>query len=147
MKIKYPKKSLGQNFLTDKNIIDIIIKEGNLKETDTVLEVGPGTGNLTEKILLKNPKKIIAIEKDKFLVKKLYRTFISLQNQQGIILALTGLLISCIPMVLGKIFKTSLISALLKTAVFNENKTGTASELWKGNFFQKNFDYSKNYAA
>ena len=33
MKIKYPKKSLGQNFLTDKNIIDIIIKEGNLKET------------------------------------------------------------------------------------------------------------------
>ena len=71
MNIKHPKKSLGQNFLNDKNIIDIIVSSGDINRNDTVLEVGPGTGNLTEKILSKNPKKIFAIEKDKFLAKKL----------------------------------------------------------------------------
>ena len=58
MKINHPKKSLGQNFLTDSNIIDSIIIAGNIKKNDTILEVGPGTGNLTEKIILKSPKKI-----------------------------------------------------------------------------------------
>ena len=67
MNIKYPKKSLGQNFLNDKNIIDIIVSSGDIKKNDTILEVGPGTGNLTEKILSKKPKKIFAIEKDEFL--------------------------------------------------------------------------------
>ena len=75
MKIKFPKKSLGQNFLTDKNILNIIINAGDIKKNDTVLEVGPGTGNLTEKILSKNPKKISAIEKDKSLTKKLHEKF------------------------------------------------------------------------
>ena len=51
MKAKYPKKSLGQNFLTNKNIIDIIINTANIEKNDIVLEVGPGTGNLTEKII------------------------------------------------------------------------------------------------
>ena len=72
MRINSPKKSLGQNFLIDKNIIDIIINAGDIKKNDTILEVGPGTGNLTEKILLKNPKKIVAVEKDKLLTKKLF---------------------------------------------------------------------------
>ena len=49
MRINSPKKSLGQNFLIDKNIIDIIINAGDVKKNDTILEVGPGTGNLTEK--------------------------------------------------------------------------------------------------
>ena len=75
MKIKHPKKSLGQNFLTDKNIVNIIINAADIKKNDTILEVGPGTGNLTEKIILKNPKKIFAIEKDKYLVKKLHEKF------------------------------------------------------------------------
>ena len=75
MKIKYPKKSLGQNFLTDKNIVNIIINAGNIDKNDTILEVGPGTGNLTEKILSKNPKKLFAIEKDKSLSKKLHEKF------------------------------------------------------------------------
>jgi len=75
MKIKHPKKSLGQNFLTDKNIVDIIINAGDIKKNDTVLEVGPGTGNLTKKILSKNPRKIFAIEKDKFLARKLHEKF------------------------------------------------------------------------
>ena len=75
MKVKHPKKSLGQNFLTDKNIVNIIINTGNIKKNDIVLEVGPGTGNLTEKILSKNPKKLFAVEKDKSLAKKLHEKF------------------------------------------------------------------------
>ena len=47
-----PKKSLGQNFLIDKNIINIITELGNISNKDNVLEIGPGTGNLTEHILL-----------------------------------------------------------------------------------------------
>ena len=66
MKIK-PKKSLGQNFLIDKNIINLIVNLGNIKKDDIILEVGPGTGNLTKEILSKNPKKLIVVEKDKKL--------------------------------------------------------------------------------
>ena len=69
------KKSLGQNFLVDKNIIDKIINSGSIKKEDIVLEIGPGTGKLTEKILQKNPKKLILIEKDKILSKMLNDKF------------------------------------------------------------------------
>ena len=61
------KKSLGQNFLIDKNIINLIVKLGEIKNDDTILEIGPGTGNLTKQILAKNPKKLIAVEKDNSL--------------------------------------------------------------------------------
>ena len=60
----FPKKSLGQNFLIDKEIINLIVETGNVKKNDLVLEVGPGKGNLTEKILEKSPKELIVIEKD-----------------------------------------------------------------------------------
>ena len=70
MKIR-PKKSLGQNFLSDKNIIKTIVNEGNIKADDTIIEIGPGTGNLTEFILKKKPKKIYVVEKDYNLVKLL----------------------------------------------------------------------------
>ena len=53
-----PKKSLGQNFLIDKNIIDKIINTIEIKDK-TILEVGPGTGNLTSALLSKKPKKIL----------------------------------------------------------------------------------------
>ena len=74
MKIK-PKKSLGQNFLIDKNIIKLIINSGGVIKDNILVEVGPGTGNLTEQILLKNPKKLILIEKDKNLAKFLIEKF------------------------------------------------------------------------
>ena len=74
MKIK-PKKSLGQNFLIDQNIINLIINSASIKKDDVLLEVGPGTGNLTEKILLKKPKKLIVVEKDKNLAKNLLEKF------------------------------------------------------------------------
>jgi len=57
------KKSLGQNFLIDQNIIDKIVNTIEIKEK-YVLEIGPGTGNLTKNILKKRPKKFIVIEKD-----------------------------------------------------------------------------------
>ena len=48
-----PKKSLGQNFLVDNNILNIITDAVKIKKNDIVLEIGPGTGNLTEKLLKK----------------------------------------------------------------------------------------------
>ena len=71
MKFK-AKKSLGQNFLIDKNIIKRIIQEGKITANETVLEIGPGTGNLTEEIIKQKPKKIILIEKDNKLSEELY---------------------------------------------------------------------------
>ena len=74
MKFK-AKKSLGQNFLIDKNIIKRIIQEGKITANETVLEIGPGTGNLTEEIIKQKPKKIILIEKDNKLSEELLLKF------------------------------------------------------------------------
>jgi len=57
------KKSLGQNFLIDQDVIKIIVESGLIKNKN-VLEIGPGTGNLTKAILKKEPKKFFVIEKD-----------------------------------------------------------------------------------
>ena len=70
-----PKRSLGQNFLIDENILNIITELGNINNEDLVLEVGPGTGNLTQKILEKKPKNFTVIEKDKKLVDFLTKKF------------------------------------------------------------------------
>ena len=70
-----PKKSLGQNFLIDKNIIEKICSAGNVSLNDNVLEIGPGTGNLTEFILQKKPNKFYIIEKDIRLIKYLNERF------------------------------------------------------------------------
>ena len=63
------KKSLSQNFLTDRNICKKIVKQTNLYNK-TILEIGPGYGFMTNLILLENPKRLILIEKDTQLVKK-----------------------------------------------------------------------------
>ena len=68
------KKSLGQNFLIDKNIINKIINIEDIKDK-TILEVGPGKGYLTASILKKKPKKFIVIEKDSELVSFLKKEF------------------------------------------------------------------------
>ena len=64
------KKNLGQNFLVDKNIAEIEVKEANIKKTDTVLEIGPGHGIIT-KLLSEKAKKVIAIEIDENLINNL----------------------------------------------------------------------------
>tara|TARA_Y100001970_G_scaffold125984_1_gene155796 strand:+ start:9191 stop:9976 length:786 start_codon:yes stop_codon:yes gene_type:complete len=68
------KKSLGQNFLTDRNILEKIVGITKIKNK-TILEVGPGTGNLTSFILKNNPKKLFVVEKDKDLAENLKNTF------------------------------------------------------------------------
>ena len=68
------KKSLGQNFLIDQNIIDKIVNIIELKNKN-ILEIGPGTGNLTEGILKKNPKKVLVVEKDNHLTSLLKEKF------------------------------------------------------------------------
>tara|TARA_B100001093_G_C26795717_1_gene1000986 strand:- start:13 stop:801 length:789 start_codon:yes stop_codon:yes gene_type:complete len=68
--MKYYKKSLGQNFLTDQNILDKIVNLTNIKDKN-VLEIGPGHGALTDRILEKKPKTLILIEKDNLLSEKL----------------------------------------------------------------------------
>tara|TARA_B100001029_G_C15060743_1_gene458238 strand:+ start:2773 stop:3564 length:792 start_codon:yes stop_codon:yes gene_type:complete len=57
------KKSLGQNFLSDRNVINKISSLENLKN-QIIIEIGPGSGNLTKSIIQKGPNKIILIEKD-----------------------------------------------------------------------------------
>jgi len=61
-----PKKSLGQNFLIDNNILNKILKLADIKN-EYIVEIGPGTGNLTKKILELKPKNLILIEKDQLL--------------------------------------------------------------------------------
>ena len=65
-----PKKSLGQNFLIDNNILNKIIDLAGINNND-VIEIGPGTGNLTKKIIEQNPKNLILIEKDHKLTNSL----------------------------------------------------------------------------
>ncbi len=78
-----PKKSLGQNFLVDTDVINRIIKIVEIGNKN-ILEVGPGTGNLTEAILNQNPKKLIVIEKDNKLselLKMKYESKIEIINK------------------------------------------------------------------
>ena len=74
-------KRLGQNFLSDKRILQKIIGAGELSPSDTVLEIGPGTGNLT-KLLAEKAKKVIAVEKDPRLVEFLKVKFCDHKNIQ-----------------------------------------------------------------
>ena len=75
--LRKPKKSLGQNFLIDKNIIDKIIKASEISYSDEILEVGPGTGNLTKSIISQKPRKIYVIEKDESLANVLEKQFLN----------------------------------------------------------------------
>ena len=69
------KKSLGQNFLIDEKIIEKIVNTTKVNN-QIILEIGPGTGNLTSYILKKNPKKLTVIEKDNELIVNLKKNLI-----------------------------------------------------------------------
>ena len=66
----YSKKSLGQNFLKDQNIIKKILNLKNIKSKD-IVEIGPGNGAITDEILSRDPNSLILIEKDSRLLDKL----------------------------------------------------------------------------
>jgi len=74
-----PKKSLGQNFLIDKNIIKKIINLSNIQNRH-VIEIGPGNGELTDEIIKNKPKSITLIEKDFDLTKRLKKKYSENQN-------------------------------------------------------------------
>ena len=57
-------KSLGQNFMHDQNQLDRMVAAAGLLPTDSVFEIGPGLGPLTER-LLPHPRRLLAIEKDR----------------------------------------------------------------------------------
>ncbi len=76
------KKSLGQNFLIDQNILDLIVNSTQIKDK-VILEIGPGSGNLTKYILKKKPKKVYVVEKDdklSFLLNKRFNNKINIIN-------------------------------------------------------------------
>ena len=70
----FSKKSLGQNFLIDKNIIKKIVELIKI-ENRNILEIGPGTGSLTNEILKGKPKSLQLIEKDNKLSKLLEKEY------------------------------------------------------------------------
>ncbi|MDO8486548.1 MAG: 16S rRNA (adenine(1518)-N(6)/adenine(1519)-N(6))-dimethyltransferase RsmA [Candidatus Staskawiczbacteria bacterium] len=74
-----PSKGMGQNFLVNKLALEKIIKSADLKSDDIVLEVGPGIGTLTIE-LAKTVKKVIAIEKDKYMCQILKETLKNYRN-------------------------------------------------------------------
>lgn len=90
MQIPIPKKSLGQNFLLDKNIQIKIVNLISIKNKN-IIEIGPGNGQITDKIIIKKPKKLVLIEKDYNLynlLKKKYNklTYISIFNNNVLLI-------------------------------------------------------------
>jgi len=69
-----PFKGLGQNFFITEKYIELLIESGDFKKNELVIEIGPGTGFITEK-LIKRDVRIIAIEKDRNLIKFLEKKF------------------------------------------------------------------------
>ena len=78
--LQKPKKSLGQNFLMDNNIINKIVAIGSIDKNKTIMEIGAGYGNLTKAIASVGPKNIFAIEKDKKLASFLKNKFKNYNN-------------------------------------------------------------------
>jgi len=74
-----PSRRFGQNFLVDKGSAGRIIEAAELKKGDTVLEIGPGAGTLTQE-LAKRVKKVIAVEKDREMTKVLKETLKAFEN-------------------------------------------------------------------
>jgi 16S rRNA (adenine1518-N6/adenine1519-N6)-dimethyltransferase len=87
------KKSLGQNFLKSERALTEIIESAQIEKNEWVLEIGPGLGVLTEK-LLKNGARVLAVEKDKNLIEILNKKFQEeIKNDQLFILEQDALLL------------------------------------------------------
>lgn len=81
MSLPFAKKSLGQHWLTDANALDYMCKAGEVKEGDTVLEIGPGIGTLTQ-LLVRKAEKVVAVEFDKSMVTQLEGIYDKLPEQR-----------------------------------------------------------------
>src|SRR5439155_21407148 len=69
-----PSKAFGQNFLIDGNILDILVREADVRSNETVIEIGPGLGVLTAK-LADRAARVIAVEKDRRLGEHIRQRF------------------------------------------------------------------------
>lgn len=76
-----PRKRLSQHFLTDRNILDKVIRTAEVSKQDVVLEVGPGTGEMTL-ALARKAEKVIAVEVDSNLVERLRKKLSDIPNVQ-----------------------------------------------------------------
>lgn len=74
-----PKKALGQNFLTDRNVLNRIVEAAGISAGDRVIEVGPGRGSLT-RLLAEKGAQVVAVELDRELVPLLEREFAGREN-------------------------------------------------------------------
>ena len=81
MEITY-KKKFGQNFLINNKIINKIIDSSNIKTSSEILEIGPGDGSLTKKIIMEKPEKFVAIEIDKSLINKINKDVFKNSNYE-----------------------------------------------------------------
>src|SRR6186713_3145745 len=72
----HPRHRFGQNFMIDQNLVRLIAAAGEIVEGDTVIEVGPGTGTLTEELLATLAAKVIAVEIDRDLARMLRAKFL-----------------------------------------------------------------------
>jgi 16S rRNA (adenine1518-N6/adenine1519-N6)-dimethyltransferase len=81
----FQKKSLGQNFLNNKFVLEKIAVTGSVSKTDTVLEIGPGKGSLTQ-TLLDTGTTVVAVEKDDRLIPILNETFEQAVSDKKLIL-------------------------------------------------------------
>ena len=136
-----PKKSLGQNFLIDKNIVNKILKFINIKN-NKIIEIGPGLGILTSEIYNLKPKKFLIIEKDntltKILQKKNIQNNVIILNEDALKFNFSKLknftLISNLPYNISSKF-------LLKVIKFNKNITNIICMIQSE--LADKFDYKK----
>ncbi len=75
----HPKKSLGQNFLVDPNLLQVVASAAELTRDDVVMEIGAGTGSLTE-VLAAQCGQVVAVEKDEYLGKITRASLAPVQN-------------------------------------------------------------------
>lgn len=78
-------KDLGQHILKNPLVITAMLDKANLNSSDVVLEVGPGTGNMTVRILERGVKQVIAVEVDPRLVSELHKRLLGYKNKLKVI--------------------------------------------------------------
>ncbi len=122
-----PVKSKGQNFLVEEEVVDKIIKSSNLNKNETVLEIGPGLGVLTQKLVTQS-NKVVAVELDKKLFDYLREKFRGINNLELIEGDILELLDNKIINLLGKKYKVianlpyQITSYILRRLLEAENK-------------------------
>jgi 16S rRNA (adenine1518-N6/adenine1519-N6)-dimethyltransferase len=125
-----PKKSLGQNFLIDQNILQKIVNTVSINNNSEILEIGPGTGNLTNYLIKKNPKKIFVVEKDNnlsMLLDKKFKNKINIINND--ILKISENLISKQKLVVFGNLPYNISTEILSKWITSKNKSFWFSKL------------------